>query len=611
MQVNELEVKIKEAAQAYYTGEPIMSDEMFDSLVNELSQLNPNSEVLTVGWGSKEQYHHLTKRDHTFLVGSLPKVKITTMKDWCNNSGNTDEKLNASLSMKLDGISAVCYYDNSGKLKYVLTRNDGHSGYDITDNLAESHGIVYQLPNDLAGKVSWVRGELVIKKNEVPDEYANARNMVAGLANSAKRGEYHKLTHFVAYECDLPNATPEERKNKLKLGGFEVVRNISVIDFINEASEHYLNYNEDEFDYDYLCDGVVVNSPTESYALKFPNKEYEVEVVDVEISATPKGRLIPVIKIKPTEISGSTITYCSGFNFQSIVNEGIGVGAVIKITKANEVIPYWSGTVKPVGVNLPTEWNGSPVRWNGVHLEYELDKEPQTIFNLIAYHRKLGFGSSQIQYLIKDLGIYSIEKLSQVIKESGTPEFDLLLKNSVSAAYYQRAVEMFESMRVGYLLDDLLVATNSRGLGEVAAIACTEHYNNSPEAMLHDLDKFGELSKEAESKMPSYMPNEGIKENLVLIKRVLGANFPIKPVPEKVELSGDVIKVALTGKLSMPRSQLLQSWSDRVNVVEVAVNQADYLITDNPDSGSSKNKQAQKLGIKVISEAEFNSLIGY
>ena len=162
--MNALESKIKQAAAAYYNGEAIMSDAEFDDLVEQLRAEKPDSEVLTIGWGDKaESGSHLKKYKHSFTVGSLNKRKHESMAAWVETV-NIEEV--DCISSKLDGISAVAYYDDKGRLKYVLTRNDGQYGYDVTANLPKAN-IPRQLSEELAGKLSWVRGELVIRKDQI------------------------------------------------------------------------------------------------------------------------------------------------------------------------------------------------------------------------------------------------------------------------------------------------------------------------------------------------------------------------------------------------------------------------------------------------------------
>mgnify|MGYP000847209523 CR=1 FL=1 len=594
--MNALESKIKQAAVAYYNGEAIMSDAEFDALVEQLRAEKPDSEVLTIGWGDKaESGSHLKKYKHSFTVGSLSKRKHESMAAWAES---TDTEAVDCVSSKLDGISAVVYYDDKGRLKYVLTRNDGQYGYDVTANLPKAN-IPKQLSEELAGKLSWVRGELVIRKDRLAEGYANVRNMVAGLANTAKPNELNELIEFVAYETDIAGDAVE-RKQALT-ADFDVVRFIAGAVLDRTSGDSLFNYYKPEYAYAFLTDGVVIqNADGSSYAVKFPTQVYECEVLDVEINASDKGRLIPVIRIQPTEMSGSVISLCSGFNFKAILENNIGKGSIIQVTKANEVIPDWCGTIKSTEAIIPTTWNGKPTKWDGVHLTYELDREAVMVKALMTAVAPFGFAEAKIDAMIEHFQLTTLQALKNLV-DSDSRNLEAVL----TPAFIQRGNELLDNLKT-ITLPTFLQAMNLNGVGETTTAIINAYYAEVGQDFFTSLKELGRLPKELEAELPTYVPAKSIEENFDFIKSAFetGFNVVLAEVAKKEEAE---ISVTLTGKLSKPRNQLLADWGSKV--AEVAINKAHYLVTDDKDAQSSKAVKARKLGVKIVTEAEFNEIL--
>ena len=158
MNIKLLESTIKEAAQAYYDGESIMSDRKFDRLVDMLREVKPDSYILnSVGWGMNIQSSPGSKTSHKYgVIGSLSKVK---------NFENIPDYLieNVIVSSKLDGISVVAYYNN-GELEKAVTRGNGKIGIDVTDKFVKITGRVefdnsHYIGNNYTGGI---RGEFII-----------------------------------------------------------------------------------------------------------------------------------------------------------------------------------------------------------------------------------------------------------------------------------------------------------------------------------------------------------------------------------------------------------------------------------------------------------------
>ena len=193
MDIKDLESQISYYATKYYNGEPEISDEQFDMLVEKLRMLNPNSSVLKTGWGFevngdkvKHKYSHIGSLDKTKTYEEIP---------------NRFKDKTVFISPKLDGLSAVVYYEN-GKLVKAITRGNGEYGKDITDKLRLIVGPSIQ-DNKFTGAV---RGELIINDtnwNILQSKYKDLiapRNFAAGIINRKEIDEDIKYIDLVVYK---------------------------------------------------------------------------------------------------------------------------------------------------------------------------------------------------------------------------------------------------------------------------------------------------------------------------------------------------------------------------------------------------------------------------
>ena len=594
----ELRDLVTKAATAYYNSDlPIMSDEEFDALVAELAERG-DSLATETSFGADLESTHLEKMLHGFpqynmplTVSGLSKVRYRTLMEWTDNESIAKQGI---LSSKLDGISAVAYYED-GKLQRVLTRGDGHSGLNIINNLPSDIFPQYLETDDeeFLGPI-WVRGEVVVRLGSHTEHgYSTERNMAAGLANTKEPTELNKLLRFVAYDTSLDGNYAEKLDWLSKLG-FEVVKHYKYdLDDTKSIAmiDDLLNYSTHDVASRYLVDGVVYRSldNEDSYAIKFFTKLYETEVVKVHYQLSDKGRLIPVIQYNPVTIDGTVCTFCSGFNFKQILDNGIGPGAIIKVTKANEVIPHWAETVKSAEVEYPTYIS---YYTDGVHLRVaksEADYLHVSLLNLMRLKAPLGLAGAGVDYIINQLQVDNLAKF-----RDAAPILDP--QGKIQMLYNQ----LVANKDKGFTLQELIESLNLDGVGWTNAKHLAEFFHNEPEHLLEataeDIDSVPGLNTPA---------RESIKSYLELIKQLIQVGFKVAyPQVEKPVK----FKVALTGKLSKPRNKLLEDWAP-YGVKEVAIGECQYLITDNPEGDSSKLKSARAKKIKILSETDFLSLI--
>ena len=351
MSIEELEYKIRYYAEKYYTGEPEISDELFDSLVDQLRQLKPDSKVLTTGWGFEVKGNKVKhKYSH---IGSLDKCKTY------EEIPDRFKYKKVFISPKLDGLSAVAYYEN-GKLVKGITRGNGEYGQDITDKLKIILGAEI-VDKTFTGAV---RGELIISKvnwqnvlQKYPDLIA-PRNFAAGIINRKEIDPDIEFIDLVVYKIIGQENNPVKTdRNEILLwlnNNFKHCIPIYYYPQLNEPSwnEYHLQTFETFKELGYELDGLVLTSEeviynynTKGYvydeaAFKFQAETVDTTVKCVKWNLTKTNRLVPIVEFDPVQLSGAVIERATGHNAEFIYVNKITPGTRIVVCRSNEVIPY-------------------------------------------------------------------------------------------------------------------------------------------------------------------------------------------------------------------------------------------------------------------------------
>ena len=292
--------------------------------------------------------------------------QLATISKWFNS-----HKGPYVIEDKLDGVSCLLTY-KEGELK-LYTRGDGVVGADISYLAPHLTTIPRTFPEDIN-----VRGELVMQKDvfqaAYAGKYANPRNLVAGRVGAKEAKEGLADIDFVAYEIvgDEKMAEPTQQLDRLKQLGFLVVHHELVTSTTPQAlAAVFIDRKQNS---PYEVDGLIVTNdrpyyrntsgnPTYAFAFKMHLAITVATVVQVIWGVTRWCKLQPRVEIKPVELLGTTVTFATGKNARFIERNGIGPGAVIRITKGGEVIPNIVGVVRRMRPQLPEppcEWKWNP-----------------------------------------------------------------------------------------------------------------------------------------------------------------------------------------------------------------------------------------------------------
>jgi len=405
---------IREANKAYYTDNPLMTDNEYDIIKEYIEGKYPKNMVLQeIGAPVKKNKVKLP-----YFMGSMEKIKPDTkaLDDWKKQYSGP-----YLLSPKLDGISAL-YVNENGK-KNLYKRGDSIMAQDISYLIPYLH-----LPNT---KDIVIRGELMISKEifekKYKNDFANPRNLVSGLTSKKKIDERIKDIDFVAHELIKPEKKPSEQ--------FQYLYNLDIISAITKLEKNITNEILSELlinwrqTYKYDIDGIIVTddkiyerkskNPEHSFAFKMilSDQIAEAKVVDVIWTPSKDGYLKPRVKIEPIYLGGVKIEYATGFNAAFIENNKIGIGALIQIIRSGDVIPdIQSVTIpadKPKMPDVPYKWTDTHV--DAILLDFETDK---TVIekNITAFFKSIkveGLGSGNVTRLM-ETGFDTIPKILEM-----------------------------------------------------------------------------------------------------------------------------------------------------------------------------------------------------
>lgn len=310
--MNKIKTFLDTAAQAYYNGDPIIPDDVFD----RLAELHGYNDV------GARQHGHI--KQHYRRMYSLQKYYEgeTSVKPLEHEKGKVS-------TPKLDGAAISALYV-SGMLVQVLTRGDGVEGTDITDKFMTS-SILPKTMNTTLPALQ-ITGEIIAPKN-----IENARNYAAGSLNLKDIAEFNtRSISFFAYGAfPYPTETFSEDMRFLESLGFETV----YADGLIEA---------------YDCDGIVcrINSnkrfeelgytakaPKGAYAIKERSEAVETILLGVEWNVGRTGKVVPTAILEPVKIGDSTVSRATLNNPGFIEALGLCIGDTVAIHKAGEIIP--------------------------------------------------------------------------------------------------------------------------------------------------------------------------------------------------------------------------------------------------------------------------------
>ena len=470
-----LSTMIHYANDAYYNKKPVVNDNVYDILKEYIQRNYPDNIAITEVGAPVEK----NKVALPYYMGSMEKIKPDTgaLTRW-----KKKYKGPYVISAKLDGMS-VMYSSEHGQKK-LYSRGGATNGLDL------SHMIPYlKLPAD---EDITIRGELIIPiavfdKKYKGKGYKSARNFVGGVMNSKGREvSKWKALNFVAYEVIKPELKPSAQMRWLENHGAITVKNATRKTISNESlSKILVDWRSS---YKYEIDGIIVindkiyprenKNPAHAFAFKMvlSDQVAEVKVVDVNYSISKYGYLKPVIQIEPVHIRGADIEFATAHNIKNVIDNNIGIGAIVRLSRSGDVIPKIEEVIVPAEEpKLPDV----PWKWNETHVDALLkDSEASDEVrnkNIVAFFKDglkvTGFGEGNILKVINK-GFDSVPKILRMTKADflTVPNFKEKTANKIYPSLQDKIATIS--------LAELMNATNifGRGMGESRLTAILAEY---------------------------------------------------------------------------------------------------------------------------------------
>ena len=644
--IEELIETLNEASAAYYDeASEIMSNYEYDALYDELESLEKetgytplNSPTKNVGYTVQSE---LPKERHRSRMLSLDKTKSREeLAAWLGDHEGL-------LSWKLDGLTVVLTYEG-GELVKAVTRGNGDIGEVITPNAR----VFVNVPKHIPYKGhAVIRGEAVItyeefdRINEAIDDadakYKNPRNLCSGSVrqlNSKITAE--RNVRFYAFTLSEADGVDYEglRSNQMKWmaeQGFDVVEYVKVDNkSIFEAID---NYAERVHSFEIPSDGLVLTLedleyaatlgttakfPRDSLAFKWADQQAETILREIEWSPSRTGLLNPIAIFDPVELEGTTVKRASVHNLNIMETLKLGIGDTITVYKANMIIPQIGDNLTKSGnIELPSH---CPVCDGATEIKLMTGTKVLTCtnpnclakqvkrFSLFVSRDALNIEGLSEQTLLKFIGLGYIKSFADIFRLENHRD-EIVELDGFGKKSYDKLSSSIEKSR-HTVPTRILVALGIPGVGVTTAAQIARAYENKW-AKISSLtyDELISVSGIGEVMARDYEAFFADEHNKSVVLDLVG-ELDIDESYEQVgtDLSGETF--VITGSLEhyKSRTELKKEIETQGGKVAGSVSKnTSYLVTNNPESGSSKNKAAAELGVKIITEDEIRTMLGY
>ena len=653
--MDELIDYINKASYEYYVlDNPTITDQEYDDYYNELLSIEEkypelkreDSPTNRVGGAVLDKFEKVT-HDHPMLSFDdiFNEEEIILFDERIKKVVST---AHYTLEPKMDGLSGSLIYKN-GVLVRGATRGDGVTGEDITTNIKTIKSVPLRLTEDIDIEV---RGEIYMSKKSFLEanrekvkneekEFANPRNAAAGSIRqldskiTAKRN-LDFMAYFIPNPEDYGIKTQKESLEFLRKLGFVTnyklngyAKNVKdIINYIDSLSEKRDNLP-------FEIDGVVLKVdnledekrlgftsrvPRWGIAYKFPAKEVLTTLKEIKFTVGRTGKITPNAIFSPVHVSGSLVSKATLHNSDYCIDKDVRVGDTISIRKAGDVIPE----VVEVKLDRRKEdsvpfkmiencpmCNSVLVRKDANHYCKNGHCPSRKIESLIHFSSRdamyiEGFGESIVEdfynlgYLKNIDDFYTLDKYKD----------ELMLLEGFGEKSISKLLESASNSKKNSL-ERLLFGLGIRYVGKKTAKILSKYYKTMDNLIKADFDELKSINDIGDVIAKSIVDYFNDEKNINLINRLKDLNLNMRYLGEEVNTSNENINgktFVITGTLSRPRDEIKEEIEGLGgNVTGSVTKKTDYVIAG--EKAGSKLTKANELGIRVLTEEEYNNML--
>jgi DNA ligase (NAD+) len=661
-EIEELREKLRYHEYRYYVlDDPEISDAAYDRMMNRLKELEtahpelvtPDSLTVRVGGSPREGFSTVK---HARPMLSLDNAfSYEALRDWDKRvrEASGQEKIEYIAEHKFDGLSISLQYED-GVLSRGVTRGDGTTGEDVTPNVKTIRSIPLRVDAAALKKIKLspdfeVRGEVMMTKkafealNRHQEQiggkiFVNARNSAAGAVRvldpaitAARRLDF--FAYYLLVDGKVPFANHSESLQALKQLRFRASDDWKLCVGIEAVTAYCDDWDSKREKLAYEIDGVVIKvnsipiqnelgytskAPRWAIAYKYPARQETTVVNDIIVQVGRTGTLTPVAVLEPVQVGGVTVSRSTLHNMDEIERLGLQIGDTVLIERAGEVIPHVLKVVKEGKNRKPFRMPkhcpecGSAIH----HVEGEVAyrcvnaacpaKRKESLLHFAGRHAMNidGLGDKIVDQLVdkglvKDFAdLYSLkledlaalERMAEKSAQNLLDEVEASKKNSLARLIYALGIQ-FVGERTGQLL-----AEHFSSLAELAA------------AKEEELEEVPEVGPKVAASIAEFFSEPA---NLKLIKKLHKAG--VHPTAEKRKVKSDkfagksfVFTGGLANRSREEAGEIVQQHGGKVS--GSVSKKTDYVVVG-ADPGS-KYEKAKELGVTILTEQEFEKLVG-
>ena len=653
--MDELIDYINKASYEYYVlDNPTITDQEYDDYYNELLSIEEkypelkreDSPTNRVGGAVLDKFEKVT-HDHPMLSFDdiFNEEEIILFDERIKKVVST---AHYTLEPKMDGLSGSLIY-KKGVLVRGATRGDGVTGEDITTNIKTIKSVPLRLTEDIDIEV---RGEIYMSKKSFLEanrekvkngekEFANPRNAAAGSIRQldskvAAKRNLDFMAYFIPNPEDYGIKTQKESLEFLRKLGFVTnyklngyAKNVKdIINYIDSLSEKRDNLP-------FEIDGVVLKVdnledekrlgftsrvPRWGIAYKFPAKEVLTTLKEIKFTVGRTGKITPNAIFSPVHVSGSLVSKATLHNSDYCIDKDVRVGDTISIRKAGDVIPE----VVEVKLDRRKEdsvpfkmiencpmCNSVLVRKDANHYCKNEHCPSRKIESLIHFSSRdamyiEGFGESIVEdfynlgYLKNIDDFYTLDKYKD----------ELMLLEGFGEKSISKLLESASNSKKNSL-ERLLFGLGIRYVGKKTAKILSKYYKTMDNLIKADFDELKSINDIGDVIAKSIVDYFSDEKNINLINRLKNLNLNMRYLGEEVNTSNENINgktFVITGTLSRPRDEIKEEIEGLGgNVTGSVTKKTDYVIAG--EKAGSKLTKANELGIRVLTEEEYNNML--